>query len=42
MERKEHWEQLYGTKGEQDVSWFESLPAVSIELLNAAGLSAHT
>jgi hypothetical protein len=42
MQRKEHWEQVYTTKGDQDVSWFESLPAVSIELLSAAGLSVHT
>ena len=37
MLRKEHWERVYTTKGEQDVSWFELLPAVSIELINACG-----
>ena len=42
MHRKEHWEQVYTTRGGQDVSWFESLPAVSIQLLDAAGLSVHT
>lgn len=39
MQRKEHWERVYTTKGEQEVSWFEPLPAVSIELLEAAGLT---
>ena len=27
MHRKDHWERVYTTKGERDVSWFESLPA---------------
>lgn len=30
MRRKEHWEFVYTTKAEQDVSWFESLPDVSL------------
>lgn len=42
MHRKEHWERVYTTKGEQDVSWFESLPAVSLEMLDASGLTRET
>lgn len=42
MRRKEHWERVYTTKGEQDVSWFESLPAVSLEMLEASGLTRET
>jgi hypothetical protein len=42
MPRKGHWERLYNTKGERDVSWFEPLPSVSIQLLETAGLTAHT
>ena len=42
MQRKEHWERVYTTKGEGDVSWFEALPALSIEMLEAAGLSRDT
>jgi hypothetical protein len=39
MERKGHWEHVFTTKGEQDVSWFESLPALSLEMLEASGLT---
>ena len=42
MQRKEHWEQAYTVKGERDVSWFELLPAISLQLMEAAGLTAHT
>ena len=39
---REHWERIYGTKGERDVSWFEALPAVSVEMIEAAGLTDET
>lgn len=42
MDRKQHWETVYETKGERDVSWFETLPAVSVQMLEAAGLTADT
>jgi SAM-dependent methyltransferase len=42
MQRKEHWERVYTTRGEQDVSWFESLPAVSLQMLEASGLTRDT
>jgi len=42
MQRKEHWERVFTTKGEQDVSWFEALPAISIQMLEAAGLARET
>lgn len=42
MLRKEHWDGIYTTKGERDVSWFETLPAVSLELLEAVGLTKDT
>ncbi|MBA3295590.1 MAG: class I SAM-dependent methyltransferase [Acidobacteria bacterium] len=42
MQRKEHWERVFTTKGEQDVSWFEALPAISIQMLEAAGLARDT
>lgn len=42
MERKDHWERVYTTKGEQDVSWFESLPAVSLQMLESSGLTPET
>ena len=42
MDRRHHWNSVYSTKGEQDVSWFETLPAVSLEMMEAAGVDRHT
>ncbi len=42
MDLREHWQRVYGTKAEQDVSWFEAVPTVSLRFLEAAGLSADT
>src|SRR5438067_10258008 len=39
MDRRAHWNGLYSTKGERDVSWFEELPRISLELLDEAGLT---
>jgi hypothetical protein len=39
---RRHWEHVYATKGERDVSWFEALPTVSLRMLDAAGLSRET
>ncbi|CAN7434215.1 class I SAM-dependent methyltransferase [Rhizobium sp. LjRoot254] len=36
-ERRTHWENVYSTKGEADVSWFQETPAISLELLAVAG-----
>ena len=33
-----HWENIYRTKGERDVSWFEESPAISLDLIHAAGI----
>jgi hypothetical protein len=42
MSRTEHWNRVYTTKGEREVSWFQEVPAVSLELLEAAGLATST
>ena len=42
MNRKEHWNAVFTSRREEDVSWFEALPAVSIRLLEAAGLNEDT
>jgi SAM-dependent methyltransferase len=39
MSRSDHWDEVYLTKRERDVSWFETVPAMSIRLLEAAGLT---
>ena len=40
-ERQAHWENLYRTKGERDVSWFQERPEISLELIQATGMSAE-
>jgi SAM-dependent methyltransferase len=40
VSRKAHWENVYTTKGEKEVSWFQENPAPSLELMALAGLSA--
>lgn len=42
MDRKQHWETIYTSKGELDLSWFEALPAPSLQMLEAAGLTRET
>jgi SAM-dependent methyltransferase len=36
-DRSEHWEGVYRTKGEREVSWFQETPSVSLELIRSAG-----
>ena len=42
MTVKQHWDTVYATKGEHDVSWFEASPVVSLQLIEAAGLADQT
>ncbi len=42
MDRRQHWQTVFTTKGEQDVSWFEALPAMSLQMMEAAGLGPDT
>jgi hypothetical protein len=42
MDRKQHWDRVFTSKGEQDVSWFEALPVVSLRMMEAAGLGPDT
>jgi SAM-dependent methyltransferase len=39
VSRRAHWEGVYTTKGEREVSWFQENPAPSLELIALAGLS---
>ncbi|HXX76390.1 MAG TPA: class I SAM-dependent methyltransferase [Nitrospiraceae bacterium] len=39
MNRQQHWNQVYETKGPLDVSWYQRRPDVSLALITAAGLS---
>jgi len=35
--RQAHWDNVYTTKGENEVSWFQQSPAPSFELIAQAG-----
>lgn len=35
---REHWNQMYSTRQEQELSWFEETPGISLELLLATPL----
>ena len=37
--RQAHWENVYATKGEEEVSWFQENPAPSLELIALTGRS---
>jgi SAM-dependent methyltransferase len=35
--RRNHWENVYATKGEHEVSWFQEAPEPSLQLIGLAG-----
>lgn len=35
MNRKEHWNRVYETKGQEDISWFQAKPAMSLRLIES-------
>lgn len=35
-DRTAHWQNVYATKGETEVSWFQDCPAISLEMIRAA------
>ena len=40
--RQAHWESVYTTKGENEVSWFQQSPAPSLELIVQAGAAGNS
>ena len=40
LSRQAHWDDVYTTKGEKDVSWYQDSPAPSLELIALTGVSA--
>jgi SAM-dependent methyltransferase len=40
--RGAHWENVYRTKGEREVSWFQEAPSVSSELIRSTGATRHS
>lgn len=39
MDRKHHWNQVYETKGADDISWFQARPEISLRLIAATGVA---
>ncbi|WP_158671815.1 class I SAM-dependent methyltransferase [Bradyrhizobium guangdongense] len=35
-DRSAHWDHVYATKGEAEVSWYQDSPAISLEMIRAA------
>jgi len=35
-DRSTHWDNVYATKGEAEVSWFQDSPAISLEMIRSA------
>ena len=40
-DRQAHWQNVYATKAEKEVSWFQENPAPSLELIAAAGIARN-
>jgi SAM-dependent methyltransferase len=38
LERQSHWQNVYQTKGERDVSWFQEMPTISLDLIRGTGV----
>jgi len=41
-DRKNHWENVYTTKAEDEVSWFQDDPAISLELIGLIGAAPQS
>jgi trans-aconitate methyltransferase len=41
VSRQHHWENVYATKGESEVSWFQRAPTQSLELMTCAGATTQ-
>src|SRR5437868_511804 len=41
-ERQAHWQNVYTSKGENEVSWFQENPAISLDLIRAAGATDNS
>ena len=37
---KNHWENIYEKKNEDEVSWFQQIPSSSIKLINSTGIES--
>ncbi len=40
VDRKQHWEEIYATKSPTEVSWYQTRPAMSLELIRKTDLGS--
>jgi 2-polyprenyl-3-methyl-5-hydroxy-6-metoxy-1,4-benzoquinol methylase len=38
LQRQDHWQTVFRSKGERDVSWFQERPDISLEMIAATGV----
>jgi hypothetical protein len=38
VDRQAQWENVYETRGENEVSWFQECPTISLDLIDATGV----
>src|SRR5712672_2911471 len=38
VDRQAHWQNVYGTKSEKEVSWFQERQTISLDLIHATGV----
>lgn len=41
VKRQAHWEQVYTSKAEHEVSWFQEDPSMSLDLIHASGVGLN-
>ena len=42
LNKKEHWETVYGTKTPEEVSWTQEVPQISLELIHSLSLKKNS
>ena len=42
MKRRTHWEKVYQTKSADEMSWYQSQPTLSLDLIEATGAGHHS
>jgi SAM-dependent methyltransferase len=42
VSRQQHWNGVYTTKAEREVSWFEASPGISMQMIEGAGLTSDS
>jgi hypothetical protein len=42
MDRQAHWNRVFDANASADLSWYQAEPTLSLQLIDAAGLSPST